>query len=215
MRIILLGPPAAGKGSQAELLSAKYGIPHISTGNIMREHRKNQTELGFVLDGYMSKGLLVPDGITLRIVEERLKQKDCKCGFLLDGFPRSVPQAEALEKQHDGVTVINLNVSHSEVLKRIAGRRTCAECSSPYHLSTLGGKTFCPKCGGELVQRSDETDAAVKKRIQVYNESTKPLIKFYLKKNMLEGVDGNKPINEVFKDIVKILETHRQSNGEK
>jgi len=207
MRIVLLGPPGAGKGSQAERLSARYGIPHISTGNIMREHRKNQTELGYVLDGYMSKGLLVPDGITLGIVAERLSLDDCKNGFLLDGFPRSVPQAEAFEKDYsDNFAVINLNVTEKVLLKRIAGRRTCAKCSAPYHVDTLNGKTFCVKCGGSLVQRSDETDAAVRKRFQVYNEQTKPLIKFYLKRNMLKDVDGNKPMDEVFEDIVRILE---------
>jgi len=206
MRIVLLGPPGAGKGSQAERLAAYYGVPHISTGNIMRELRKNETELGFLLDSYMSKGLLVPDGITLEIMEERLEKDDCKNGFLLDGFPRSVPQAIAFEKDYPDVHVINLNVSNRLIQKRIAGRRTCAECSSPYNINTLGGKNYCPKCGGELVQRSDETDEAVKNRLQVYNDLTKPLIKFYIDKHILVGVDGNKSIDEVFADIVSILE---------
>ena len=205
MRVVLLGPPGAGKGSQAEKISKKYGIVHISTGNIMREFRDNKTELGYILDAYMSKGLLVPDDITLKIVKERIEKDDCKDGYLLDGFPRTIPQAEEFESFLGVDVVINLGVDRKIILERLAGRRTCSKCSSVFHTSMIGKASDCPKCKGKLIKRDDETDEAIAKRLEVYDLQTRPLIYFYAVLGKLEDVDGNRPIDEVFESITDIL----------
>jgi len=213
MNIILLGGPGAGKGTQAKLIVEKYGIPQISTGDMLREAVKQGTELGKKAKEYMDKGELVPDEIVIGIVKERLKQPDCEKGFILDGFPRTIAQAEALDKMLEELgkkidAVINIHVPEEEIIKRIVNRRTCKKCGAIYHLIYSPPKepNKCDKCGGELYQRDDDKEETVRERLRVYREQTEPLIEYYKKKGILYNVDGTKDINGVFEEIRSILD---------
>lgn len=213
MNLILLGGPGAGKGTQAKLIVEKYKIPQISTGDMLREAVKQGTELGKKAKEYMDKGELVSDEIVIGIVKERLKQPDCDRGFILDGFPRTIAQAEALDKILDEIgkkidAVINIQVPEEEIVKRIVNRRTCKNCGAIYHLIYSPPKepNKCDKCGGELYQRDDDKEETVRERLRVYREQTEPLIEYYQKKGILYNVDGTKDINGVFEEIKSILD---------
>ncbi|SDZ31319.1 Adenylate kinase [Proteiniborus ethanoligenes] len=212
MRLILLGPPGAGKGTQAVSIVKKYNIPHISTGDILRKNIKEGTELGNKAKEYMDKGLLVPDELVVAIVKDRLTEEDCIQGFLLDGFPRTVMQADSLDTELNSLKyeldkVINIDVSKEELIDRAVGRRVCKDCGATYHikfnLPKAEGK--CDVCGGELHQRKDDTEETVSKRIEVYLEQTKPLINYYEEKGILINIDGKQDIDKVFQDIVTAL----------
>ena len=204
MKIILLGAPGAGKGSQATKIAAKYGIAHISTGDALRANIKNGTELGKFAQSYIEKGLLVPDDVVVGIVVDRIKADDCKKGYLLDGFPRTIPQAEALDKLADVDYVINIDVNFDLIAARISGRRMCA-CGESYHISSYASDV-CAKCGGKLYQRADDKEETVKERLAVYEKQTAPLVDYYRAKGKVVDVDGNKSIDEVFAEITKILD---------
>jgi adenylate kinase len=212
LRLILLGPPGAGKGTQAVSIVEKYNIPHISTGDILRKNIKEGTNLGKKAKDYMDKGLLVPDDLVVAIVKDRLTEEDCIKGFLLDGFPRTVMQADSLDAELVGLNyeldrVINIEVSKEELVDRAVGRRVCKDCGATYHIkfnpSKVEGK--CDVCGGELHQRKDDTVETVTKRIGVYLEQTEPLINYYDKKEILININGKQDIDKVFQDIVAAL----------
>jgi adenylate kinase len=212
LRLILLGPPGAGKGTQASAIVEKYNIPHISTGDIFRANIKEKTELGKQVEEYLNKGLLAPDELVVSIVKDRISKEDCKNGFLLDGFPRTVAQAEALDEELKNMSltidkVINIQADKDLLIERIIGRRICRDCGATYHIkfSPTKKEGICDKCGGELYQREDDKLETVEKRIEVYTEQTKPLIDYYAKKGLLLNVDGTKDKKEVFDDIVKSL----------
>lgn len=205
MNIILLGAPGAGKGTQATKLVEKYGIPHISTGDIFRANIKNATPIGVVAKSYIDKGQLVPDEVTVEIVKQRLSEPDCKKGYLLDGFPRNVFQAEELNKFSNPEKVVNIEVDLNKLVKRITGRRVCAKCGESYHVDFLNGKTVCERCGGDLIQRADDNETTVKSRLDVYEKQTAPLIDFYGKEGKLVTVNGDKAIDEVFNEIASKL----------
>jgi adenylate kinase len=210
MKIILLGPPGCGKGTQAKSLMAKYNIPQISTGDILRSSVRAQTPLGIKAKGFMDKGELVPDDLVVQIVEERLRETDCSRGFILDGFPRTVGQAESLDKS--GVLLdaaISINVPDDEIMKRLAGRRTCRKCSSMYHIVFDPPKEIgvCDKCQGELYQRDDDTEETIKNRLHVYKKQTEPLIEWYSAKNKLCSINGSGTIEQILKNIVEKLDT--------
>ncbi len=212
MNLILLGPPGAGKGTQAKKIVEKYGIPHIATGDILRDAVAKGTELGKKAKEYMDRGELVPDDIVIGIVKERLQQPDCEKGFLLDGFPRTLKQAEALDEMLKELgkkidAVIYIDVPEEEIVKRIVNRRTCRKCGAVYHLIYAPPKepNKCDKCGGELYQRDDDKEETVRQRFRVYMENTAPLIEYYEKKGLLYRVDGTKSIDEVFAQIEEIL----------
>jgi len=210
--LILMGLPGAGKGTQAEMIKAKYNIPHISTGDMFRQAIKEGTELGKKAKAYMDEGALVPDEVTNGIVEERLAKSDCDNGFLLDGFPRTIAQAEALEaitkklnKQID--YVIQVDVPAEKLIERLTGRRVCPSCGATYHVINKPPKTegVCDNCGTELVQRDDDKEETVQKRLEVNIEQTQPLLDFYKEKGVLVTVDGDQPIDKVFEDIVAAI----------
>lgn len=205
MNVILLGAPGAGKGTQAVRLAEKYNIPHISTGDIFRSNIKGQTPIGIVAKSYIDKGQLVPDEVTIQIVKERLEKDDCKNGYLLDGFPRTVSQAEALDTFSKVEAVVNVDVPLNKLLKRITGRRVCAKCGESYHVDYLNGKTDCAKCGAELIQRADDNEATVSARLDVYEKQTAPLIEYYAAKGVLLTVDGDGDIERVFNSICEKL----------
>ena len=213
MNLILLGAPGAGKGTQAKIIMERYGIPQISTGDMLREAVAKGTELGKKAKEFMTQGILVPDEIVIGIVRERLAQKDCENGFILDGFPRTLAQAEALDKMLGEMgkkidAVINVNVPEEEVVKRIVHRRTCKKCGAIYHLIYSPPKKpgICDKCGGELYQRDDDKEETVRERFRVYRKNTEPLIDYYKKKGVLYDVDGTKDIEGVKKEVLGILE---------
>ena len=212
MNIIIFGPPGAGKGTQAKKMVDFYGIPQISTGDILRANVREGTELGLAAKEYMDKGELVPDEVLIGIIKNRLKEKDCEKGFILDGYPRTIPQADALATILDEINkpidvVLNLEVPDEELVERVSGRLMCGNCGASYH------KTFnpprkegiCDVCGGELFQRDDDKEEAVKNRLTVYKRQTQPLIDYYAKKSLLVSLDGTKGIDEVFEDIKAIL----------
>ncbi len=206
MNVILLGAPGAGKGTQATKLVEKYDIPHVSTGDIFRANIKGQTPIGVVAKSYIDKGQLVPDEVTVEIVKNRLNEEDCLSkGYLLDGFPRNLFQAEELDKFSNVEKVVNISVDLSKLLKRITGRRVCSKCGESYHVDFLNGKTDCARCGGELIQRADDNEETVGKRLAVYTEQTKPLIDYYEKAGKLITVDGDKSIDAVFAEICEKL----------
>ncbi|MDU5594565.1 adenylate kinase [Peptoniphilus rhinitidis] len=213
MKLVILGPPGAGKGTQAEYIVDKYNIPHISTGDIFRENIKNNTELGKKAKSYMDKGLLVPDELVIALVEDRLNKDDAKDGFLLDGFPRTVAQAVSLDsildKNNERLTkVINISVDPEILIERAVGRRVCKTCGMTYHVKFNPPKEdgICDKDGTKLIQRDDDTEETVKTRISVYFDQTAPLIDYYRAQNLLIDIDGAKDINKVFEDIVTGLE---------
>lgn len=202
MKIVLLGAPGAGKGTQASKITAAYGIPHISTGDIFRANIQNQTPVGLLAKSYIDKGQLVPDDVTCKIVEGRLEQADCQeKGFMLDGFPRTIPQAEMLAGVTKLDAVINVAVDSALLMDRICGRRVCGACGETYHVSTLGGEETCAKCGGALKQRKDDNPETVESRLKVYEAQTAPLIEYYGKQGLLINVEGNAAPNEVFEEI--------------
>ncbi len=204
MKIILLGAPGAGKGTQATRLAEKYQIPHVSTGDIFRANIKNQTPIGVVAKSYIDKGQLVPDEVTVEIVKQRLMESDCQNGYLLDGFPRNLYQAQELDKISNVEKVIDIEVDFNKLLKRITGRRVCS-CGESYHVDFLEGKTECLRCGGKLYQRADDNEATVNERLSVYQKQTAPLIDYYKKAGKLFVVDGDKSVSEVFNQIVNEL----------
>jgi len=208
MNIILLGAPGAGKGTQATKISDEYGLPHISTGDIFRENIKNKTEIGLLAKSYTDNGQLVPDSVTCKIVEERLSREDCRKGFMLDGFPRNIAQAEELDKFAKIDVVINIEIDLSLLMDRLCGRRVCKACGESYHVSTLGGKTVCSRCGGELYQRKDDNPETVGNRLSVYKEQTAPLIEFYSKKGSLVNIDGVGTVDGVFEEIKSVLDKY-------
>lgn len=208
MKLIFLGPPGAGKGTQAERICEKFGIAHISTGDILRAELKQKTELGKQAQSYIDQGKLVPDEVIINIVEARIKQDDCLKGYLLDGFPRTLPQAEAIDGRIDLDCVISLEVPFEKLMDRICGRRVCKDCGATYHVSVIGESAECKKCGGALYQRNDDKPETVDNRLKVYSEQTQPLIDFYAAKGILKTVDGDQPVDTVFRDIVKILEQY-------
>lgn len=212
LRIILLGAPGVGKGTQAKLIAKNFDICHISTGEMFRVEIAKGSELGKISKSYMDKGQLVPDEITIQIIKEKLKRPACSNGFLLDGFPRTTAQAEALDKllNVDNKTldkVVLINVKDEIILERIIGRRTCKQCGANYHIkfspSKLEGK--CDSCGGDLIQRQDDNEQVVVERLKQYNSLTEPLIEYYNKKNILSSIDGTKTVNEVFEDICAVV----------
>ncbi len=212
MKIIMLGAPGAGKGTQAKMISEKYGLPHVSTGDIFRANIKNGTALGMEAKQYMDKGLLVPDELTVKILLDRVAQDDCKNGYVLDGFPRTIPQAEVLEdalsKLGDKVDyAINVDVPDENIINRMSGRRACVTCGATYHIEYAAPQKegICDKCGSELILRDDDKPETVKARLSVYHEQTQPLIDFYKSRNVLKEVDGTVPMQEVFDSIVAIL----------
>lgn len=210
MNIILLGAPGAGKGTQATKISDAYGLPHISTGDIFRENIKKGTPIGLEAKSYIDKGHLVPDDVTCRIVEDRLQKDDCQKGYMLDGFPRTIAQAEALDKITKIDLVINIDVDFSLLMDRLCGRRVCKECGESYHVSTLNGATNCTRCNGELYQRKDDNPETVESRLQVYSQQTAPLIEYYEKKGLLFNVVGNSTPEATFENISKKLESFRK-----
>jgi len=212
MRLILLGAPGAGKGTQAALLSSELNIPHISTGDIFRYNIKNGTALGKKAKEYIDKGLLVPDELTVDIVKDRLQQDDCKNGFILDGFPRTIPQAEYLEKvlKDMGVeldAVLNIHVPDEAIIKRMSGRRVCTACGMSYHIvnnpTKIEGK--CDKCNAEVTQREDDREETVVNRLKTYHDQTEPLIEYYDKKGKLVNVNGLNRIEDTKKEVLKVL----------
>ncbi len=212
MKIIMLGAPGAGKGTQAKMIADKYGIPHISTGDIFRANIKNGTELGQEAKKYMDQGLLVPDELTVKILLDRVAQDDCKDGYVLDGFPRTIPQAEVLENAltelGDKIDyAINVDVADEDIIKRMSGRRACLSCGATYHIENIPPKTegICDRCGEKLVMRDDDREETVKSRLEVYHKQTQPLIAFYEKKGVLKNVDGMLGLENVFEEITKIL----------
>jgi adenylate kinase len=213
MDLILLGPPGSGKGTQAQKIVERYHIPQISTGDILRAAVKEQTPLGKEAKSYMDQGKLVPDEVVIGIVRERLKAPDCKNGFILDGFPRTVPQAEALEATLQGMNrridhVINVDVNNAELLKRLTGRRTCRGCGAMYHLifGPPQKEGVCDRCGGELYQRVDDKEETIKERLKVYEAQTAPLIAYYRGKGSLRTIDGVGAMEKIFQAIVKVIE---------
>jgi len=205
MNIIFLGPPGAGKGTQAQRICTALNIPQISTGDILRRAMKEGTETGLKAKSYIDAGQLVPDEVIIDIVKERLAMDDCKNGYILDGFPRTVPQAEALDTFAHIDTVIELAVDDQVLVDRLSGRRVCVKCGATYHLSLLGGKIHCDVCGEELIQRNDDKAETVLNRLKVYHAQTAPLIDYYSKKNLLKTVDGAQGMDNTFKAIMNTL----------
>lgn len=212
MKIIMLGAPGAGKGTQAKQIADKYSIPHISTGDIFRANIKNGTELGKKAKQYMDQGALVPDELTCDLVMDRMQQDDCKNGFVLDGFPRTIPQAEALDAALGKINekmdyAIDVDVPDENIVNRMSGRRACLNCGATYHLISIPPKVegICDRCGSEIVLREDDKPETVQKRLKVYHEQTQPLIEYYSGKGVLKEVDGTQPMDDVFAAIVKIL----------
>lgn len=212
MKLLIMGRPGAGKGTQAANIKEYYQIPHISTGDMFRAAIKNQTKLGLSAKEYTDKGLLVPDELTIGIVRERLHEDDCKKGFLLDGFPRTIAQAEALDQilEDNGIhldAVLDVDVPAEILIKRMVGRRVCKGCGATYHVEFNPPKQegICDVCHTKLIQRNDDTEETAKNRLSVYDQQTAPLLEFYQKKNLLKTVNGDQPLEKVFEDIKVVL----------
>ncbi len=212
MRLIMLGAPGAGKGTQAIKIAEKYSIPHISTGDIFRANIKNNTELGQKAKTYMDQGMLVPDELVVDLVVDRVKEKDCENGYVLDGFPRTIPQAEALDTALESMKqtvdfAINVEVPDENIVNRMSGRRACVACGATYHVVYAPTKEegVCDQCQGGLILRDDDKPETVQKRLNVYHEQTQPLIDYYTSKGILKEVDGTVDIADVFESIVQIL----------
>ncbi|MCR5429414.1 MAG: adenylate kinase [Lachnospiraceae bacterium] len=213
MKIVMLGAPGAGKGTQAKQIAAKYGVPHISTGDIFRANLKEGTELGLKAKVYMDQGQLVPDSLTLELIMDRFSKDDCRNGYVLDGFPRTIPQAEALTKalkdNNDRLDyAIDVDVPDENIINRMSGRRACAKCGGTFHIKYNPTKVegICDLCGGELYIRNDDKPEIVQKRLVAYHEQTQPLIDYYRNEGILKTVDGTQDVDKVFEDIVAILE---------
>lgn len=213
MKIVMLGAPGAGKGTQAKKISKKYGIPHISTGDIFRANIKENTELGQKAKTYMDQGLLVPDELVVDLVVDRLAQDDAKNGYVLDGFPRTIPQAEALTEALAKIGekmdyAINVEVPDENIIRRMSGRRACVSCGGTYHIKYNPTKQegICDACGGELILREDDKPETVQHRLEVYHSQTQPLIEYYTKEGILKEVDGTVDLEVVFDAIVRLLE---------
>lgn len=213
MKIIMLGAPGAGKGTQAKMLAEKYGIPHISTGDIFRANIKNGTELGRRAKEYMDQGALVPDELTVSLVIDRVQKEDCANGYILDGFPRTIPQAEALTKaladMGTGIdAAVDVEVPDEAIVSRMSGRRACVNCGATYHILFNPPKTegICDICGAKLILRDDDRPETVAKRLEVYHEQTQPLIDYYKKADVLKSVDGTRVMQDVFEEICTTLE---------
>lgn len=212
MKLLIMGRPGAGKGTQAANIKEYYNIPHISTGDMFRAAIKNQTKLGVTAKEYMDKGLLVPDEVTIGIVQERLLEDDCKNGFLLDGFPRTIAQAEALQEflKSNGIVldaVLDVNVPAEILIRRMVGRRVCKGCGATYHVEFNKPKQegICDVCGTKLIQRADDTLETAQNRLDVYDKQTAPLLEFYSKQGILKTVNGDQPLDKVFEDIKTVL----------
>lgn len=212
MNLLIMGRPGAGKGTQAVNIKEYYHIPHISTGDMFRAAIKNGTKLGLMAKSYMDQGLLVPDEVTIGLVEERLQEEDCKKGFLLDGFPRTIAQAEALDQILKQIgkkldAVLDVNVGAEILINRMIGRRVCKGCGATYHVEFNPPKQagVCDACGTKLIQRDDDKEETAKNRLNVYDAQTAPLLDFYAKRNLLKTVDGNQSVNQVFEDIKTVL----------
>ncbi len=205
--IVLLGAPGAGKGTQAALIKEKYNLPHISTGDIFRKNIREGTPLGVQVKAIIDRGELVPDELTVALVKDRLAQPDCKGGYILDGFPRTIAQAEALEGFSKVDMAINIAVENEAVIGRIAGRRMC-KCGETYHVSTYDSEE-CAKCGSRLYQRDDDREEVVRERLRVYDEQTKPLIDFYANRNLLRTVDGSGGVDATFELVCKVIDGNR------
>jgi adenylate kinase len=213
MKIIMLGAPGAGKGTQAKMIADRYKLPHVSTGDIFRANLKAGTDLGKKAKEYMDKGLLVPDELTVEILLDRVSKEDCKDGYILDGFPRTIPQAEVLDKELTARNeeidfAINVEVADENIIKRMAGRRACVNCGATYHVEMLRPKKegICDRCDSELIQRADDKEETVKDRLAVYHKQTKPLIEYYEKKGALRTVNGSDTVENIFATIVEIIE---------
>jgi adenylate kinase len=212
MKIIMLGAPGAGKGTQAKMIAEKYSVPHISTGDIFRAHIKNGTELGMEAKKYMDQGLLVPDELTVKILLDRVAKDDCANGYVLDGFPRTIPQAKVLDNaltaMGDAIDfAVNVDVPDENIVERMSGRRACLACGATYHIEHVPPKAegICDVCGQELVLRDDDKPETVLNRLNVYHEQTQPLIDFYNEKGVLKNIDGTVDMKDVFAAIVEIL----------
>lgn len=212
MNLILMGPPGAGKGTQADMIKAAYPVPHISTGDMFREAVQQGTAMGLKAKSYMEQGQLVPDEVTIGIVEERLAQPDCQQGFLLDGFPRTIVQAEALDQVMKKLggrieAAINIAVPDEVLIQRTTGRVSCAACKTVYHtvFSPPAQAGVCDKCGGKLLQRSDDQEETARRRLEVYHQQTSPLLGYYQQRGILYSIDGDRAANQVFADIQEVL----------
>ena len=212
MKIIMLGAPGAGKGTQAKMIADKYAVPHVSTGDIFRANIKEGTELGKEAKKYMDQGLLVPDELTVKILLDRVAKEDCANGYVLDGFPRTIPQAEVLDKALNELGekidyAIDVEVPDENIVKRMSGRRACLACGATYHIEHIPPKAegICDVCGQELVLRDDDKPETVLNRLQVYHKQTQPLIEFYTAKGVMKAVDGTMDMHDVFNEIVSIL----------
>ncbi len=216
MNIVLFGPPGAGKGTQAKELTKEYGIPHISTGDILRANVRDGTELGMKAKEYMDRGELVPDTVLIGLIRNRLNEPDCKDGYLLDGYPRTIPQADALDiilreigKPLD--VVINIDVSDDSLVERLSGRRTCPTCGESYHVvfNPPEQQGVCEVCGSQLYQRDDDREEVIRQRLAVYNQKTKPLIDYYAKAGILVNIDGSRSVNEVFRAVSRVMDKYK------
>lgn len=212
MKIIMLGAPGAGKGTQAKKIAAKYGIPHISTGDIFRANIKGGTELGMKAKTFMDQGMLVPDEITIGMLMDRIHEEDCKNGYVLDGFPRTIPQAESLTEALKGMGeaidyAVNVDVPDENIVKRMSGRRACLKCGATFHIEHIPPKQegICDSCGSQLVLRDDDRQETVQNRLKVYHDQTQPLIDYYEKKGILKSVDGTVDMQDVFHAISNVL----------
>lgn len=205
MKIIMLGAPGSGKGTQSLLISDKFGLPHISTGDIFRDNIRRETEIGLKIKSIIDGGNLCPDDLTIEIVKQRLSESDCKNGYLLDGFPRSMAQAMALDTFASPDVVIELYIPLEKIEKRITGRRLCEKCESSFNTSVIGDRLDCPKCGGKLYIRADDNVKSVHERLAVYKTQTAPLIEYYKRQGKLVAVNADLPVEEVFANVLKVL----------
>lgn len=216
MVLILMGPPGCGKGTQGKKLEERYQIPQLATGDMLRDAIRNGTPVGLKAKDYMERGALVPDSVIVDVMRERLEKKDCTKGFILDGFPRTVVQAEALAKlleqlKQKLIAVMNLDVTDEEVISRLSGRRSCKSCGAPYHVTFFppARQGICDKCGSELVQRSDDKEDTIRERLRVYREQTSPLIDYYGRLNLLQNIDGVDTVDNIFNEICSLIDSKK------
>lgn len=206
MKLVLLGAPGSGKGTQASLISKRYNLPAISTGDIFRENIKNQTALGIKVKTIMDSGNLCPDDLTIELVKDRLSQPDCANGYLLDGFPRNLVQAQALDVFSTPDKILDIDVDLNKIERRLIGRRSCPKCNGSFHIDFIGDTKVCPTCGAELIIRKDDNVETVKERLSVYQKQTAPLIEYYKNHNILFEINGDQKIEDVFSEITKVLD---------